>query len=132
VNKKKNLFIILPIAFILSACGINTDTKEDVAEDSSNENKIESVKTDTSNQMDIMTEKELLEITGNEWALFNDEEKFDAVSNFMYIMSEKENWTYEFSETDYIDLVDDFYSDGKIDVQFASAFIMIKTLEENQ
>jgi hypothetical protein len=92
---------------------------------------VESEPVDSPEDNTIMTEEELLAIDGHVWGTYSEDEKFHAVSNFMYIMSENEGWTFDYSEMEYVEVMDDTYSDSSnLDKQFASLFVMLHTLEE--
>jgi translation elongation factor P/translation initiation factor 5A len=139
---KKRLFsVILCLMLGVVGCSNGAGNEEEVSSDKVETEEtgvtVEEVTPPKDNSeladMDVMTEDEILAITGNEWTSFTDEDKFDAVSNFMYIMSEKNEWTFENTEMDYVNLIDQTYSDStNLDKQFASIFTLIKTMEDNQ
>jgi hypothetical protein len=132
---KKLAISMLMVAGLL---GCSSGEDEEVVTDSSDTEEVSTETTTTTTEiedspdnMDIMTEEELLAITGHEWNSFDDEEKFDAVSNLMFHLSENEGYAFSLTEMDYVNFLDDSYSKSEhLDKQFASLFIFIYAIEE--
>jgi hypothetical protein len=127
------LLLMLLIGLVVGCSQENVadePTEEVTAEEVDGE-PVEAEPVDSPEDNTIMTEEELLAIDGHTWGAYSEDEKFHAVSNFMYLMSENEGWSFDFTEMEYVGLMDDTYSDSSnLDKQFASLFIIIHTLEE--
>jgi hypothetical protein len=128
----KRLFIL---SLMFTVIGCSEESVDDVSEDTP-EIEVEASETaepvDSPDDNTIMTEEEILEIDGHTWNAYSEDEKFHAVSNFMYLMSEESGWSFAYSEMEYASLIDDAYSDStEWDKQFAAIFILIHTLEES-
>ncbi|WP_257347339.1 hypothetical protein [Pseudalkalibacillus decolorationis] len=72
-------------------------------------------------------------MNGDQWNSLTDNQKFHGISNLMYELSESQGWTFEFTESEYIEVINSHFSNPDYsEHEVGAIFITIKTLEDSQ